>query len=335
MTSHSNAGQTLFRTVVPILPNPHPVSHGKPVFSIGSCFSEHISERLSAYRFDICSNPAGVLFNPLSISRVIRRILSGKPYKEDELFRHDGMYRSFDHHTSFTAVSALDCRNTINEQFIAAVKCLNEADTIIITLGTAFAYRLNGDNRVVANCHKLPHNQFTRTLCSVAEIVDDLSELLRQIVSFRPGISVIFTVSPVRHLRDNPHENQVGKAHLISAVYELERSAPYVYYFPAYEIFMDELRDYRFYAQDMVHPAPAAQDYVWQRFCDTNISIRSQDFIRKYTPILEARSHRVKHADTESSGRFPSAMMERIELLSSDFPEISLEHDRRYFASLL
>ncbi|MBD3316159.1 MAG: GSCFA domain protein [Chitinivibrionales bacterium] len=323
-----------FRTIVDFSPNSLRIDHDRAVLLVGSCFSEHIGSRLGDFRFRLCSNPTGVLYNPLSIVKAIHRVLEGREYTQEEMFHDRGQWKSFDHHSRFNASTVEKCLDRANNSLRRAGGALDSLGTLILTFGTAFVYRLASDERVVANCHRLPHTNFTRSLAGVGEIVTSCRELLSILYERDANLNVIFTVSPVRHLRDSPHENQVSKSHLITAVYELERLFPNAYYFPSYEIMMDELRDYRFYDSDMVHPSSVAIDYLWERFTESCISPRGIRFIKAYAPILKACEHRIQDLDSESTRSFAKGQLDRIDRLNNEFPEVSLRNDRIYFESL-
>jgi len=187
-----------------------------------------------------------------------------------------------DHHSRFSSPTKEECLNAINRQYIAGAESLKNLDVLILTFGTAFVYQLTENGKTVANCHKQPRGLFTRKLLSVEEIVREYKEILGQIYRLRPKCLCIATISPVRHLRDNPHENLVSKSTLACAVHELEKAFPELYYFPAYEIMMDELRDYRFYEKDMAHPNGVAIDYIWEKFVDACVDDKSKRFIVEY-----------------------------------------------------
>ena len=324
-----------FRTYVDFSGNTKRITHNSNIISIGSCFSENIALILKEFLFKICINPTGILYNPLSISKALRRLLSGNKYTRDELFTHEGIWKSFDHHSHFNAETWQKCLQKINESFKNACSVISHHDTLIITLGTAFVYYNRDNGNPVANCHRLPNNNFQRSLLTVTEIVTDYTELFDQLYKKFPEINIIITVSPVRHLRDNPHENQVSKAHLLAAIYELEKTFTKLYYFPSYEIIMDELRDYRFYKEDMIHPAPVAIDYLWTRFVEACVSEESKEFISHYQPILNAKKHTIKEYNSESVNSFGKKQLEYINTLEEKYPGISFSDDKEYFASLI
>ncbi len=324
----------LFRTCVDFSANRRKIEHNIHCISIGSCFSENIARRLQNFQFNPSINPTGILYNPASISCALRRIISGKEYSTDDLFNHDGVWKSFNHHSSFNNRIQEECLHTINARFHEAYIRMSPCHTLIITFGTAFVYLLTDTKEPAANCHRLPHDTFRRSLLSIEDIVKDYTELFNTLYTNFPRINIIVTVSPVRHLRDNPHENQISKAHLLAALHELETNFPKLYYFPAYEIIMDELRDYRFYENDMIHPAPVAIDYIFERFTAACVERKSQEFISLYKPILQAKKHIIKDYHTESSQLFVKKQLEYIDTLQEKFPNISLSDDRSYFISL-
>ena len=324
-----------FRTHVVFPANTIKITHSNNIISIGSCFSESIALILKEYLFKISINPTGILYNPFSISKALRRLLSKKQYSKDELFSHEGLWKSFDHHSNFNAATWQECIKKINNSFNDACKVISQIDTLIITFGTAFVYYNNDNMQIVANCHKLPNKNFQRSLLPVTEIVDEYTDLFDQFYKQFPNINIIITISPVRHMRDNPHENQVSKAHLLASAYEIEKKFPKLYYFPAYEIIMDELRDYRFYKEDMIHPAPITIDYIWERFVDTCISEKSKDFISLYQPVLNAKKHNIKENNSDTTNSFGKKNLEHLTSLEKKYPEISFSDDKEYFTSIV
>jgi len=328
-----NAAQ--FRTPVDPPGNSRKINLNSSILSIGSCFSEHIIQRFNNFLFNSYINPTGILYNPASISQALRRIISDEKYHTDDLFSHDGLWKSFDHHSNFDGKTPQECLQKINERIEEAGTFLAPPDTLILTFGTAFVYRKKDTGQLVANCHRLPHNTFIRSLLSIDDILTDYSELFMTLYKRFPHINIIITVSPIRHLRDNPHENQVSKAHLLSALFELESIFPHLFYFPSYEIMMDELRDYRFYKEDMVHPAPVAIEYIWKKFLTTCVGEKAQEFIRRYQPIVHAKSHAIQEHEAESTHHFAEKQIEYINELESTYPSISFTEDKKYFLSLL
>ncbi len=325
-----------FRTVVPVASNKRRISHGSSILSIGSCFAENIGSRLTDYRLEPLRNPTGVVYNPLSIAGNLRRFLKAALYTPDDIFEYNDCWRCFDFHTSFTAQTMSELLRDINGIVSYTHHFLNSLDSLIITLGTAYGYFLAGTDKIVSNCHRLPAERFERRLISVESATDQLSEILEYLYFLRPSLNVVMTVSPVRHLRDDPHQNSISKAHLICTAAKIkERFGDRVYYFPAYEIMMDELRDYRFYDDDMAHPSALAVEYIWQQFCRACLSEQAQKFITDYEPIRNARTHRIQDSASPQTHKFAQKMLHRIDSLQNNYPDVKLSNDRDYFDSLL
>ncbi|MBN1131018.1 MAG: GSCFA domain-containing protein [Chitinispirillaceae bacterium] len=322
----------LFRTVVPTQRLRPPISHMKHVFCIGSCFARNIGGSLETFRFPSLCNPTGILFNPLSIEIAIRRLLEKKRFDYCDLFFHNGRWHSFDHHSSYDGNDRDVTLAAINESFDRAADRFPRTDVLMLTFGTAVVFRHRTTDRVVANCHKLPQVEFERQLVPTMEIAALYTSLIADLLALRPGLRIILTVSPVRHLRDDPHENSVSKARLIEAVFDLESRFEQVYYFPAWEIMMDELRDYRFYAEDMAHPAGIAVEYIWEKFCEACIADRSLEFIREYEPVLKAMQHRIQEPDTAPVHEFLARHIGLISSLRKKYPEIDLSPAVDHFA---
>lgn len=263
-----------FRTIVEPLSYQGLINHQQGLMMLGSCFSDNIGMRLLQACFDVEINPFGTLYNPASIACGIDSILQGKEYAMCDLFqiKGDNRWHSFAHHSSFSSVDAERMLRNLNKNICDANEMIKRASAIIITFGTAWVYKLSDTGDVVANCHKLPASRFNREIMSVSEIVAQWHPLLAKIKSINNDIKIVFTVSPIRHLRDGAHENQLSKSTLLLAINEFATTHEDVIYFPAYEIMNDDLRDYRFYASDMTHPSEVAIDYIYdiflKSFCD-------------------------------------------------------------------
>ena len=247
-----------WRTEIDIPKSPWQIKADSRILLVGSCFTDHIGRQMQAYGLHAVCNPTGVLYNPLSIVRSLNGDM------RVELVEHDGLYHSMSHHSSFSGSDSEQVMRRCLQSLAELHKALAEADTVFVTFGTAYVYYRNG--QVVANCHKLPEREFTRERLSVEQVVSAWRPIIRSM----PDKHWVFTVSPIRHKRDGMHANQLSKAVLLMAVEQLQQELPeQVSYFPAYEIVLDELRDYRFYADDLVHPSAMAVEYIWQRLCDT------------------------------------------------------------------
>lgn len=314
----------LFRTVVPCPRMPKPLSHSDSILMLGSCFAENIGFFLQDNLFRVTLNPTGILYNPLSLSCALKRIIEGKVYTEDELFFHDGLWRSFDHHSRFSMPEKESTLSSINKHLLSAHEQTVICDVLIFTLGTAYIYRKTDNGRVVSNCHKLPGSYFERELASVSEIKQGLSSAIEKLLRLRPSLRIVTTVSPVRHLRDNPHENSVSKSHLICALDELQRDFSSVFYFPSYEIMLDELRDYRFYARDMAHPSETAVQYICDRFTDSCLSRESALFIKDYETVRKTFSHSFENSPGEDRVKLREFLRKRLEVIGKKHPSIDI-----------
>lgn len=269
-----------FTTPTDIQPLSRRIGHDARLLVMGSCFAEHMGTRLQQIKWRAVVNPFGVLYNPLSIAEALGRLIDAHRYGEDELAEFpDGGWNTWLHHSRYSHPDRREALDAINNSMEAAAGMLAQADWLVLTLGTAWVYRLKEDGRVVGNCHKVPEREFVRQRLSVDEIVETFVALLDRLWSVNPGARVLLTVSPVRHLKDGLHGNQLSKATLLLAVDELCRRMPErCVYFPAYEVLMDELRDYRFYAEDMCHPTQQAVNYIRERFL--NWALQSDEHSR-------------------------------------------------------
>lgn len=299
---------------------------------MGSCFSNNIANKLKEYKFNIITNPFGVLYNPLSISNALTRIISGEEYTIDQIQQHNNNYFSFHHHSSFNSSEPTTTLNNINTAIKKSHRHWNNLSTLIITFGTSFIYELKSNNEVVANCHKLPGSEFNRKLISPYVIVDKFSQIIEDIKNINSKLKIILTISPVRHLRDSAHENQISKSHLFTAVNEIINTNNSIYYFPSYEIMMDELRDYRFYADDMIHPSKIAERYIYQRFSERIIEDDSNQFIQDYESILKAKKHKIKSTNPEDISKFKKNILRKINHLKDKYSKINFTDDIKLFS---
>jgi len=276
------------------------LTHEDSMLLIGSCFADNIGGKLNEAHFDCCVNPFGTLYNPLSIRKALADIIKGRGYEtgDTELFEHGGVWHSWMHHTRFSSTDKNNLVEKINTSINEAHEHLKKCSLLIVTLGSAYVYRLKDDARIVANCHKMNEKLFDRKRLAVDEIVGEWLPLLGGLRKMNPHIKVMFTVSPIRHKRDGFHANQLSKATLLLAADSLcEERSDMCLYFPAYEIMMDELRDYRFYADDMVHPSTLAVEYIWERFCDAFFNRKTMDKIAEWRKFEAAQRHRTIMAE--------------------------------------
>ena len=310
-----------FITPIQIPPSTIRIGYEHRTMILGSCFAEAIGQRLSDLLFPVDLNPFGILYNPDSIAAAIRRLMDGNLFTADELTRYDDLYHSLLHHGSFSAPTADECLERINARLSAGAEFLAAADRIIVTFGTSYVYRWKGTGAVVGNCHKMPDGYFRRERLSVDKAVHRWNLLLDSMVRRRPEVKWIFTVSPVRHLRDGAHENNLSKSVLHLIIEKLISLYPTIAnYFPAYELMMDELRDYRFYAEDMCHPSPAAIYYISDRFESTYMDAKTRAWLRRAEALHRDLQHRPIRPDSEVHRRFLVQTKLKLKQLRAELP---------------
>ena len=282
----------IFRTVVNCPSSPEKIDYQTALTMLGSCFAENLGLRMEQLKFNISLNPFGIVYHPAPIAHSIERIISAKPYTVDDLEHHDGYWSSFDHHGKFSRSEAPACLEIINNTLQEAHNQLACSQWLFVSFGTAWAYRLKSTGKTVANCHKFLASHFERIRFQVDEIYDIWEKTISALRKFNPAIKIVFTISPIRHLRDGAHENQLSKSTLLLAVERLINEQEGITYFPAYEIVLDELRDYRFYDADMTHISPVAINYIWRRFCETYIADSAFPIMKKVEAEVKAAAHR-------------------------------------------
>ena len=292
-------------TSVDIVPAARQIGYGDKILLLGSCFADNMGAKFAEHYFQATINPFGTLYNPASIAAAITNV------GNSQLVEHNGLWHSMMHHGAFSDKDKEQLIARCEQSRALLQRALMEASTVVVTFGTAWVYEMEG--KVVANCHKLPANRFTRRCLTVNEIV----EMWQPIVASMPDKHWIFTVSPIRHVKDGLHANQISKAILLQAVDQLGQS-----YFPSYEIMMDELRDYRFYAEDMVHPSAVAVEYIWQRFVDTYMNKDTQTEMRVLNQLWRDNQHRMLHPDTDEARTFLQRLAERKAQLQQRYPWI-------------
>ena len=319
--------------ITPVEPQKSPITitHRSGILLLGSCFAQNIGNRLTGYKFNACINPFGIIYNPLSISTALHRICSGKEFDAQEplFFEYNGKWHSALHHGDFSRDSAAELADAVNDSLRKAHAMIKEAEVVVITFGTAYAYERTCDNVVVGNCHKLPASHFTRRLLSIAEITEAIGRNIEEIAATNPGVRFLFTVSPIRHLRDGAHGNQLSKSTLLLAIAELEKRYPqHTAYFPAYEIVLDELRDYRFYAEDMTHPSATAVEYIWEKFSESLISPESRKLNAEIEEIARALAHRPFDEKSSAYAAFLKRTGEKIASIAERHPYLDFEKEK-------
>lgn len=317
-----------FYTRISIPKAPFTFSHTEQTVLLGSCFAENIGKKLEENKFKTDLNPFGTLYNPSSIAEAIRMLLRPERFTGDDLFQHEGIYHSFSHHSRFSSSSETECLANINGRLFRSADSLRKSRRMILTFGTAWVYRLKSSGKVVSNCHKLPEKMFDRQLLTVEKIATEWKSLLLSLWEQNPDLKILFTVSPIRHWKDGAHGNQLSKATLLLAIDVLQKEFPErTAYFPAYEIMMDELREYRFYADDMLHPSPAAVEYIWERFTDNMFSTDSLAILKEWKDIQKAINHKPFQPESEAYKRFISQTLLKIERLNEKFPFFDMTNE--------
>jgi hypothetical protein len=317
---------------VPVLQQP--IIYSDNILLIGSCFTEHISDRLAQHKFRVLQNPHGILFNPLSVAQSLDSYIDGKLYEESELFFLNELWNSWDHHTRFSDTDKAAALKGINDTQTQAAAFIRKADRVIITLGSAFQYYLKENGKHVANNHRAPAQWFEKRLLPIDEIIAALDNTINKLKAINPFAQVLFTISPVRHIRDGVVDNNRSKARLIEAVHELCSRHEIAHYFPAYELIIDILRDYRFYDIDFVHPNYLATTFVWEQFVKACISKEAVPVMQQVQEIMTARAHRTRFPDTEAHRKFLSSYLKKTELLAAQHPVLDLTDEIRYFSGL-
>ena len=324
------------QTEVIIPEQPFRISHSDKILLLGSCFAENIGNKLQESKFSVDLNPFGTLYNAHSIGSAVSILCGNKIYQKGELVERHGIYNSFDHHSRFSATTAVGALKLINEQITVSRESLRSTQTVLITLGTRFIYKIKGEDRVVSNCHKFPEKNFDRYACSCAEITEQCEQMLQKLWAIQPTMRVIFTVSPIRHWKDGAHENQLSKATLLLAIESIQKLYPeHITYFPAYEIMMDQLRDYRFYADDMIHPSTVAIHYIWEQFKNSYFTKETMEVIELYTEIQKAINHKPFNPSSEQYHRFIMQTLLKVEQLKKKIPFFDLNNERMILTTKL
>ena len=312
-----------FRTKISLEPEKlNSIDHRSKLLLIGSCFAENIGEKLSYFKFNNQVNPLGILFHPLAIESLITNIINKKNYTEEEVFLHNELWNSFDAHSKLSNPSQEVVLNDLNKAINTTYHQLVEASHIVITLGTSWIYRHVESDKIVANCHKVPQKKFIKELLSVDEVSTSLQAIVNLIKSVNPQSTLIFTVSPVRHLKDGFIENNQSKAHLLAALHQNIDPRDQIHYFPAYELMMDELRDYRFYADDMIHPNELAINFIWDRFSKVWMKSETHSILKEIESIQKGLDHKPFHPESEQHLQFLNDLEQRQKQLLQQFPYI-------------
>ncbi|MEA1896487.1 MAG: GSCFA domain-containing protein [Bacteroidota bacterium] len=317
-----------FRTEVKVPEFDWKASYQSRLIFLGSCFTNHIGERMQELKFQTNVNPFGIIYNPASVKSSLEKLITNESFQEEDLNFHNDRWYSFYHHTSFSHHDKKLCLDRINQKIQDSSKFLKKADFLFISLGTARVYELAERSQVVSNCHKLPSKLFNYRLLSSEEIADNYEKLINSLVRFNPGLKIIFTLSPIRHWKDGATGNQLSKAILLVAIHRLVNIFPNAEYFPSYELMMDDLRDYRFYAEDMIHISPAAVDYIWDKFQKVLLDKSAINLVPKIENILKAVKHKPFDPSSESYKSFQAQVLKNIEELQKQYPFLDFSEEK-------
>lgn len=311
-----------FTTKVPIEKYQNPIDYNSKIMSVGSCFAENMGEKFEYFKFQNSVNPFGIIFNPVSIEKLVNRIVNQTPFSEADIFFYNDLWHCYEVHSELSNANKEDFLHNLNSILFENFNAFSNATHIIITYGTSWVYRNKTSNEIVANCHKVAQNQFDKEILSVETIEKSIEKTINLIQKINPNCNFIFTISPVRHIKDGFVENQRSKAHLISALQSAIYNLQSANYFPSYEIMMDELRDYRFYANDMLHPSESAIDYIWIKFFENYVSETEFNLMNQVCEIQRALKHRPFNPDSESHLKFLSNLNLKISKIQEVLPSI-------------
>lgn len=303
------------------------IDYNSKILLLGSCFVENIGEKLNYFKFQNTINPFGIMFHPKAIETLISNAVNDKEYSEKDIFYHNEQWHCFDVHSKLSNTSKDKLLKQLNSTLGLTTQQLYNATHILITFGTAWVYSLIETNQIVANCHKIPQQQFTKKILSVNEILYSIENIESFIRANNPDAQIIYTVSPVRHLKDGFIENSLSKSHLITAIHQFLNQKSSIknrqsFYFPSYEIMMDELRDYRFYAEDMLHPNNTAINYIWDKFKQVWIAEEASTIMDEVNTIQKGLLHKPFNPNSKSHQHFIQQLEDKKAQLQSNFPYI-------------
>ncbi len=313
-----------------IEPSKDKISYGQKILFLGSCFTEEIGNHFKNLKFDVLLNPNGILYDPISISSALASYIENKQYTADDLFSHDDLWHSWQHHSAFSGIDKHTVLQKMNQSQSQANSFLKTASWLIITLGTSYHYQLKNNKQPVANCHKAPAIFFDKRLISIDDIYFRISGVVKSLRQYNPALKIIFTISPVRHVRDGIIENNRSKARLIEATHSITEQNNDVFYFPAYELVIDVLRDYRFYKSDMVHANEIAVNYVFETFCSTYLDEAAKKIITELKALLNAMNHKPFQKESVAHKKFLKTQLERAQKINQAI--IDLTKEINYFS---
>lgn len=319
-----------FRTEIDSPKFDYKLKYFDKIFSIGSCFAQNVADFLSERKINILPNPFGVLYNPISIENAFKLMLNKINLDEEDIILNQHEWHSFYHHSDFSSHIIENLLSKIEEANTAALNFLNNSKLVIITLGTSVVYRKLSSNKIVSNCHKIPQKEFQKSTLTIDEVVVCLKNIIELVRSKNSEMEFVFTVSPVRHWKDGAEENQRSKATLLLAIDEIIKSSENVSYFPSYEMMIDDLRDYRFYKNDLVHPNDLAVEYISEKFINSTFDEQSKAFMKEALQITNALNHKVRNKESETYKKFVEAQISKINLLKEKYSEANFTEEIIY-----
>lgn len=309
-----------FQTQIPIQKSDFPIDYNSKLLSLGSCFAENMAEKFEYFKFENVVNPFGIIFNPVSLGKLILRSIHKNYFTANDIFYHNEAWHCYQVHSELSNPDREEFLSNLNQLIDSTNWHIEKSTHCLITLGTSWVYRHIESNEIVANCHKVPQKQFVKELLSIAQIEASLQNIISEIHAVNPKCNFVFTVSPVRHIKDGFVENTLSKAHLISALNASNFQLPTSSYFPSYEIMMDELRDYRFYGEDMLHPNQTAIDYIWIKFFENYVDEKEFSLMNQVCEIQRALKHRPFNPNSESHKKFLENLNQKINTLVNKHP---------------
>jgi hypothetical protein len=324
-----------FRTVTPQAQFPFKINYSKKSAFVGSCFTEHIGRRTECLKFPVLVNPFGILYNPVSVKNAVNRIILGLDFTEQDLIYHKGLWHSMMHHGDYSSPDQAECLKKINDSIKNAEAFLQKADVLFITFGTAWLYEYKATGETVGNCHKLPADAFNKRLLNADEITIEFYQLLNDLQNYNPNLEIVLSVSPVRYLKDGFYENTISKAILSVAIHQISERFDNVHYFPSYELLQDDLRDYRFYADDLIHPSDKAVDYIFRYFSDVFFDSSAKQRSEEIEQIVRASRHRIIHPGTGENRLFAQNILKKIEAQAAKKPTLDFSAEEKHFNDLL
>ena len=311
-----------FQTSIPINKSDFLIDYSSKLVSFGSCFAENMGDKFDYFKFSTLTNPFGIIFNPISLEKIIFRSIHKKYFTEKDIFFHNEDWHCYEVHSELSNPDKEEFLTTLNQLIDTTNVHIEKLTHCLITLGTSWVYKHIESDEIVANCYKVPQKLFTKELLSIADIEASLKRIVSKIQVVNPNCKFIFTISPIRHSKDGFVENNVSKSHLITALYHFLSNATSSIYFPSYEIMMDELRDYRFYAEDMLHPNQTAIDYIWMRFSENFINENEFETMQHVSEIQKSLSHRPFNPNSESHLKFQDNLKQKVNAIVAKYPEM-------------